>query len=167
MMRVSRFVGGLCLLLSASMLGGCESVANALGLSRSSPDEFQVVPRAPLEQPPDYNLRPPAPGSPRPQELQREQSASSTVFGGASGVGAAAAGQSAGEQLLLQQAGADQAERDIRAIVDRENPGVVVGDRSFLDRLMFWQAEGGKPDPAVNAPAEAQRLQQEKAAPAK
>jgi hypothetical protein len=33
------------------------------------PDEFEVVQRAPLTIPPDFDLRPPKPGSPRPQEV--------------------------------------------------------------------------------------------------
>lgn len=159
---------GLSLLMATSLLGGCGSITSALGLERSSPDEFAVVPRAPLEQPPDFNLRPPAPGSPRPQELERERRSSTSVFGAAqSAPGVLGQGplrgnpatpvsrQSAGEILVLQQSGAEQADPDIRAIVDREQPGVVVGDRSFLDRLMFWKGEEAPAAAATPAPAPA------------
>jgi hypothetical protein len=49
-------------------LGGCSrgTVQDALGMSKRSPDEFAVVRRAPLIVPPDYDLRPPDPGAPRP-----------------------------------------------------------------------------------------------------
>jgi hypothetical protein len=49
-------------------LGGCAkgTVQDALGMSKRSPDEFAVVRRAPLIIPPDYDLRPPDPGAPRP-----------------------------------------------------------------------------------------------------
>ncbi|MCH1556317.1 MAG: DUF3035 domain-containing protein, partial [Pseudomonadales bacterium] len=51
------------LTLAALTLSACgDSTKRALGLSRTSPDEFSVVPRAPLSQPPDFNLRPPRPG---------------------------------------------------------------------------------------------------------
>lgn len=49
-------------------LGGCArgSVQEALGLGKRAPDEFAVVKRAPLIVPPEYDLRPPDPGAPRP-----------------------------------------------------------------------------------------------------
>jgi len=40
----------------------------ALGMDRVGPDEFAIESRAPLLIPPDFNLRPPQPGAPRPQE---------------------------------------------------------------------------------------------------
>jgi len=133
-----RVTGAALLAMTAmSLLAGCGA------LDRSTPDEFRVVARAPLEVPPDYNLRPPQPGSPRPQELERDMRATNTVFGAAGSGGLfdprRSAQQSSGEAALLTQAGADQANPDIRAIVDREQPGVVVGDKSLLDRLMFWR----------------------------
>jgi hypothetical protein len=133
----------LALTAAAALLTGCGM------FDRSTPDEFQVVARAPLEMPPDFNLRPPSPGSPRPQELARDSRATATVFGAAGGTQGlidprTSAYQSQGEVALLVQAGADQADPAIREMVDRENPGVVVGERSFLDRLLFWQ-EGDQP----------------------
>lgn len=49
-------------------LGGCSrgTVQDALGMGKRAPDEFAVVRRAPLILPPDYDLRPPDPGAPRP-----------------------------------------------------------------------------------------------------
>jgi hypothetical protein len=47
----------------AAALTGCDTtVQETLGLGKRAPDEFQVVRRAPLAVPPDYNLRPPGPG---------------------------------------------------------------------------------------------------------
>ena len=45
-------------------LVGCDSIRSAAGVSKSAPDEFAVVTKAPLIIPPDYNLRPPKPGAP-------------------------------------------------------------------------------------------------------
>ncbi|MEM7025403.1 MAG: DUF3035 domain-containing protein, partial [Pseudomonadota bacterium] len=49
-------------------LGGCArgTVQDTLGLGKRAPDEFAVVKRAPLIVPPEYDLRPPDPGAPRP-----------------------------------------------------------------------------------------------------
>ena len=49
--------------------------------SMTAPDEFRVVRKAPLTVPPEYNLRPPTPGSSRPQELSTESQARVAVFG--------------------------------------------------------------------------------------
>lgn len=48
---------GLGLMLA---LGGCSGIGDALGFSKRAPDEFEVLAKAPLVVPPDYNLRPPA-----------------------------------------------------------------------------------------------------------
>jgi hypothetical protein len=55
-------------MLSLLPISGCSrgSVQDALGMSKRAPDEFAVVRRAPLIMPPDYDLRPPDPGAPRP-----------------------------------------------------------------------------------------------------
>ncbi|MBJ7417308.1 MAG: DUF3035 domain-containing protein [Niveispirillum sp.] len=133
-------VPAITVLMMGGMLSGC-----GLFGGHDAPDEFMVVSRAPLEVPPDFSLRPPQPGSPRPQEMERDTRSQSSVFG-ASGAGSAALvdprtnpKQTSGEGALLAQAGADGASPDIRAIVDRENPGVVVGSPTFLDKLMFWK----------------------------
>jgi Protein of unknown function (DUF3035) len=60
---------GLVMLTFLPMVGCARgTVQDALGMSKRSPDEFAVVKRAPLIVPPDYDLRPPAPGAPRPNE---------------------------------------------------------------------------------------------------
>ena len=55
-------LGGLAFAVS-----GCESTRETFGLNKTAPDEFQVVSRAPLSLPPDFTLRVPDPGAPRPQ----------------------------------------------------------------------------------------------------
>ena len=61
--------------IAAIGMAGCTSTQKALGMNKVVPDEFRVVSKAPLAVPPDYALRPPAPGEPRPQELQPESAA--------------------------------------------------------------------------------------------
>ena len=67
--------------LLAATLGGCSSLRNTFGVERGGPDEFTVVRHAPLTLPPDYNLRPPQPGVPRPQEGTAQSQARSAVLG--------------------------------------------------------------------------------------
>ncbi len=73
---VARGLGRLAVVGTlAALVGACGSVREELGLTKQAPDEFSVVTKAPLILPPDYALRPPEPGAPRPQELQPQQQA--------------------------------------------------------------------------------------------
>jgi hypothetical protein len=65
------------------LLAGCGGMTEALGLGRNPPDEFAVVERPPLVLPPDFHLRPPLPGAPRPQEVSMALRASTPLFGAA------------------------------------------------------------------------------------
>ena len=49
-------------LLCVGLLNACSDTRAALGLDKAPPDEFAVFSRAPLSLPPDFGLRPPAPG---------------------------------------------------------------------------------------------------------
>lgn len=118
----------------ALSLGACASAGKALGISKTAPDEFRVVAKAPLVVPPDYALRPPAPGEPRPQELQPESQARAALMGQA-----AAIDRSQGETLLASKAGATKADPLIRYVVDDEFGDVAHKDKSFADRVMFWR----------------------------
>lgn len=142
-----RRLGAAVLALGGLMLlSGCDSVGYMFGGSHPVPDEFRVLPSAPLEVPPDFNLRPPQPGSPRPQELARDTRSVTTVFGASADAAANAVAvanhQSKGEQALTKLAGADNADPRIRTLIDKEWPGSVVGDRGFLESLMFWKGDG-------------------------
>jgi hypothetical protein len=68
------------LLVSASaVLAGCGSSGI---LNRDRPDEMAVQRQAPLVVPPDFNLTPPAPGAPRPDEDTPAEQALEALFGG-------------------------------------------------------------------------------------
>jgi hypothetical protein len=133
---------GAVLACSAAALGGCSSVGNALGFQKVTPDEFRVVAKAPLVVPPDYALRPPSPGEPRPQELQPESSARIALLGVRE-----AATRSQGETLLADRAGAQKADPLIRYVMDDEFGSIAHKDKSFADRVMFWKKD--KPATAV------------------
>lgn len=149
-------------LIAAAGLGGCTSTSKALGIAKVTPDEFRVVTKAPLVVPPDYALRPPAPGEPRPQELQPESAARAALAGQAM-----AAQRTDGERLLVARAGANNADPLIRYVVDDEFGDVAHKEKSFADRVMFWRK--GQPQgpvavadpnaaPIANAAAEEERL---------
>lgn len=151
--------GALVLVLAVPLLAGCTSARRALGWEKTSPDEFTVVSRAPLAQPPDFDLRPPAPGTPRPQEGTTVDQARRALLGNKDAESAstdpALADLSAGERALLFKAGADRASPDIRKEVDEESSALIEANKSFTDEILFWQ---DKPPPGeVLDPAKEQK----------
>ena len=66
-------------LAAGMLLCGCTNFKQALGIEPTSPDEFAVESRAPLTIPPDFNLRPPQPGTARPQETSMADKARGVV----------------------------------------------------------------------------------------
>lgn len=144
-------------LIAAAGVAGCQSAGRALGMSKVTPDEFRVVTKAPLVVPPDYSLRPPAPGEPRPQELAPESAARTALLGARE-----AEARSDGEKLLVSKAGAERADPLIRYVVDDEFGDIAHKEKSFADRVMFWRsdkpaAEQTTPAP-VDAASEAERI---------
>ena len=154
--------------MAALALGGCESFNQAIGLEKSIPDEFQVVSRAPLAIPPDYSLRPPRPGAAPSQEVSPTDQAKQTIFraGDQQAALPGADQRSAGENLLLKQAGAADAAPDIRQTIAREEHGDLgMADPSFIDKLLFWRGPKSPEDDNVIDPRlEAQRLKGSQAA---
>lgn len=139
------------------VLAGCQDgdVSRTFGLNRDAPDEFQVTTQVPLSMPPDFTLRPPRAGAPRPQELTPRQGAEIAMAPqSAMGVQPGAAA-SAGQEALLASAGPD-APADIRDKIDAD-AAMAATDRSFSDELMFWKSPDDK-SVVVDPQREAQRL---------
>ncbi len=133
-MRSSRVA---VLLLAGTALVGlsaCNTIRNSLGANKVVPDEFRVVSIAPLTVPPDYSLRPPTPGEPRPQELDPSSSAREALLGARAGVTL-----SASEQALVSGAGAEDADPLARYVIDDEFGDLAHKEESFAERLMFWR----------------------------
>ena len=158
----------IVLLAAALFAGGCEETRKVLGQTKRSPDEFAVFSRAPLSLPPDYGLRPPAPGAARQQEVEPRREARRIVLE-ATGrrpaerpLSGGLATASAGTQALLREAGVPDADPDIRAIVDRETSFLTVEDTSFTERLMFWGVET-EYGTVVDASKEAKRIRENQA----
>ena len=128
------------LLVGAAGLAGCHSAAQAFGVAKVTPDEFRVVTKAPLTLPPDYSLRPPAPGQPRPQELQPESAARQALEGQREGEV-----RSDGEKLFVARAGAEHADPLVRYVVDDEFGNLAHKDKGFAEQCMAeYDLEGWK-----------------------
>lgn len=155
-LKVSHVV--LAAMLATATLSGCTDARRALGYVKSPPDEFAVVARAPLAQPPDFALRPPAPGAPRPQEGTSSDQAKAALLPGKTG-NAQLAGLSKGEQVIIVKAGADKVTPDIRRKVNEESSAIVEANDSFTEKLIFWRA-APLPGEPVDAVGEAKRLRE-------
>src|SRR5579871_3850127 len=82
-------------------LAGCggDDLTRTFGLSRDAPNEFVVTTQAPLSMPPDYALRPPEPGAPRPG-VQSERRQAEAALVPQVELGGPAASASPGQQAL-------------------------------------------------------------------
>ena len=153
---VMRSNAWMCLVAIGAVLAlaGCGSGARQpLGMSQGSP-ESQSVAHAPLTLPPDYNVRPPAPGTPGPQEgtaaepAQTPLSANNGATAPATADTASGPAQSAGEVALLQNAGAAGIDPGIRSQIDTETAAQVERDPALISRLVLWgtaEPEGQTP----------------------
>jgi hypothetical protein len=149
----------MAILAAATAASGCSTIQSALGATKTAPDEFRVVTSAPLTLPPDYSLRPPRPGDPRPQELAPGAEARAALFGQD-----VAPNASPGERALVAGAGAEVVDPNIRDQVDFEGQGIVHRNEAFADRVL--QSQGSAADAAAaqnDAAAQARRLEEEEA----
>ncbi len=151
-------------------LSGCAATLNALGMGKHPPDEFVVVTHPPLQVPANFDLVPPQPGAPRPQEESAAQLAEAAVVGTgapAEGTDTASTPQAlpsgpatAGEEAFLQNAGVAKADPKIRQLVDSEAQAEsdAINDNLY-NKILFWQTPP-PPGTVVDAKAEQQRLQE-------
>lgn len=159
----SRRGAALVVLMVAGLaVSACGDTRKALGFDKAPPDEFRIVNRAPLSLPPDYALRPPAPGASRPQEQTSPDQARQVVFGSTQARPAVPAGASASEAAFLAKVGAPRSDPRIRETVDRESAALADADRTFLDRIVFWR-KPEDPGTVVDPQREAQRLRENQA----
>lgn len=127
---------------AALAVSACGTIRQGIGLTKVVPDEFVTVSTAPLTVPPEYGLRPPAPGQPRPQELAPESAARQILLGQRQAIT-----RTPGEQVLVAQAGAEQADPLARYVIDDEFGDIAHKEESFADRVLFWR----KDDPSTQA----------------
>ena len=143
---------------SAALIAtGCTSTSRALGLEKSAPNEFNILTKAPLIVPPEYNLRPPAVGASSAENNYTQRSAREALLGDVDD-----ADPSRGEIALMAKAGVNRANPEIRLEIDGVN-SVERKSAGFTNRLLFWQNgqvvdAQGNPAP-LNAENEARRVE--------
>ena len=126
--------------LAVLALSACDSLRREAGLTKQSPDEFAVMTKAPLIIPPDFNLRPPAPGAPPLNQQDPMTSAQVALFSG-SDPATVAAGMTGnftpGERMLLANAGVQNIDPSIRAQLQADGRATAAAaDQSFTDRVL-------------------------------
>jgi hypothetical protein len=123
----------------AAALSSCSAIRG----DKQQPDEFAVAREAPLVVPPDFALRPPRPGAPRPQEVDAQSQAMQALFGPTATV----PGRTPGEEALLTKAGANRSTADIRSTV--KDDGTIVADKGAMLKEILSTESGKTTDGAV------------------
>ena len=149
-MRTARILTVSAIAVSAVALTACGGLRQSIGLTKVVPDEFLTVSSAPLTVPPEYGLRPPAPGQPRPQDLAPESAARQILLGQRQAVT-----RTPGEQALVAAAGADRADPLARYVIDDEFGDLAHKEESFANRILFWRRD----DASSQAPTQTQTAQ--------
>ncbi len=145
-------------LAAATLLAGCsgDDLSRTFGVTRDVPDEFVVTTRAPLSMPPNFQLVPPRPGAPRPQEQTASEGAESalapqTALNAIEGEG------SQGQSALITAAGGP-APANTRQKINQE-AALDAPSQGLTEKLMFWR-KAPPPGVVVDPVKEAQRIRQ-------
>jgi hypothetical protein len=118
---------GVVSLAGILLLAGCGDFKKTIGIEPTMPDEFAVESRAPLTIPPDFDLRPPSPGAPRPQEKSADQQAKEVME-------EAGPGKQASDFRLRRS---EDGLPDIGApSAQSPDPNAAVADRSLSSKLL-------------------------------
>ena len=146
------------LLMTAALafsLPACTTLAKASGARKTTPNEFNILTKAPLVVPPEYNLRPPAAGESRLEDSYSSQVARDALLGDVDD-----AEPSRGEMVLMSKAGVGKADPAVRVLIDGQN-SVEHKSNGFTDRVIFWRdgkAIDNEGNP-LNPDTEAERLE--------
>jgi Protein of unknown function (DUF3035) len=124
----------LVVLAAALALSGCNGFKQAIGLEPTLPDEFAVESNPPLTIPPDFDLRPPEPGAPRPQEESTAKQAEQVI----DQAGPGAPGQQA-SPYRLRRAPNDLGNPGAQS----PNPNAMVAAESLSSKLLDYNGGGG------------------------
>ena len=146
------------------LLTGCSSARDIVGLSKQSPDEFEVVTRAPLSLPPDYGLRVPVPNIRRTQEKSLIESADNLIPARgpqSSGQNLSRADRSVAispaEDAILGRAQAKISNQSIRAEINSDNKTISGTDKKLIEKIIFWQGIK-KPGAVLDPEKETERI---------
>lgn len=162
---LSAVVAPVAIVAGVTLLSGCSDVRQAIGVEKSSPDEFEIRVRKPLSMPREYGLRAPRPGAKRPQAVASRDAARQIVLesdpnrAGNRRARGQIRGVSQAEAALLAKVGSTTIDSDIRGRVDRETEMIAENKKSFVDSIMFWKEEE-PPGTVVDPKKEARRIQE-------
>jgi hypothetical protein len=123
-----------------------------MGATKAGPDETAVTARAPLVVPATFDLKPPQPGAPRPQDADAA-AAAQRVLGGVP----KATPATDGERELLAASGANAADPSVRQEL-RQEVRDASKRKSYADTVLFWRGSGTDPGTPLDAGEEAQRV---------
>jgi len=136
---------------TAMGLSACTQTSKALGITKNAPNEFNILTKAPLVVPPEYNLRPPQIGTSSSENNYSQKSARDALLGDID-----EAEPTRGEVVLMSKAGVGRANQEIRLEIDGSN-SVERKSKSFSDQVLFWrdgkvvQPKGSPMDPETEA----------------
>jgi hypothetical protein len=136
----------------AAGLAGCSGFKESIGATKQMPDETAIETRAPLVVPASFDLKPPQPGAPRPQDSDTA-AAAQRVLGGSPKMAPA----SEGERALLAVSGAEKADPTIRKELGQE-VREARKRKSYADTVLFWRGKKGDTGTPINPGEEAQRV---------
>ena len=158
------------LMLAAAMtLASCDTLGNPLDVingKRSSPDEFAVLARKPLQMPRTTSLPEPRLGERSALEPNPEADAVAALMGGP--VSQPNVPASAGEEALLSAANASQEQSEIRNVLSlEEQSGESSGEYTPPSVFELFSDDGPSvpKEELIDPTAESQRLQVEGVAP--
>ncbi|WP_019831006.1 DUF3035 domain-containing protein [Sphingomonas sp. PR090111-T3T-6A] len=135
-------IGAVAMLGALGALSACaSSKASGFG-NRNAPNEFAVTRSPPLVIPPDFALRPPRPGAPRPQEQTAASEALTAMFGGKAAV-------SPGQQGLVDAAGGAP-DTGIRS--EAGSPATSVVDKGADTKSILAAPAGNAQNTTVSTP---------------
>lgn len=147
----------------AVALTGCDTLRDAAGMGKSSPDEFAVLTKAPLVIPPDYNLQPPRPGVAPTNQVGPTAAAETALFGSNAAGEDTSANTSPIEKLVLADAKVASADPRIRQHLASDHKKMMGADDTFTNDILFWQKPKTNAGAQLNADREARRLDKQKA----
>jgi hypothetical protein len=134
--RAVAALAGFCL-VGGLAVGGCSDFKQTIGIEKVAPDEFSVENQPPLTIPPDFALRPPKPGAPRPQEASSGEQAQK-IFEDA---GPAKPEEGNSDAAAIERAAARIAE--LGGNPNGINPSGEVQKGSLAEKLLDYSGPGG------------------------
>jgi len=129
------------ILVALLIVSGCSQLRNITGKGKHPPDEFAVVKRPPLIVPPEFELAPPDPGEPSPQDLASAAETLRALFPDREGV---VPQPSKGEESLLRNIEAGSLPK-IRSELGNTNT-LVVEKGTLLDEIIETENRDGSLD---------------------